>query len=58
MAATLEDMTVASDLEEKPRVMDGHILRQEIFESVSLATRLTTTYEDSGRVASQVLEDI
>lgn len=58
MAATYDEVINARDIEELPRVMDGNILRQEIYQSASLATKLTITYDDAGRTVRRDLEDI
>ena len=57
MAAEANEVFAASDMVEEPRVMDGYILRKEIFSSASLSTRVTITYLDSGAVASMIAED-
>lgn len=58
MAATLPEFLAATDKVEQTRVMDGNFLRQEIFTSASLSTKLTITYDNNGRPVSEVLEDI
>lgn len=58
MAATVQQMLEAQDLVEEPRVMDGYVLRQEKFSSLSLSTRLVITYDNSGMVVSKTTEDV
>ena len=58
MAATFEEVIGDPDKIEDTRVMDGYILRQEIFRSVALATKLTITYNNAGAVTNTLCEDI
>lgn len=58
MAASVQDMTVAQDLEEEPRVMDGYRLLRESYVSETLATRLIRTILPSGGTDEEWTEDI
>lgn len=58
MAATVDEMLVVQDAVEQPRVMDGNILREESWTSVSLATKMTFVYKDDGSFLEQRTEDI
>ena len=58
MAATFEEFTAATDTEELSREMDGNILRKEFYQSAALATKLTITYNDAGKMVERLLEDI
>jgi hypothetical protein len=55
MVATRDQVLAAGDLTEGTRVFDGNILRSEVFSSVSLSTKLTITYLDSGEVDTEAL---
>jgi len=54
----MDDIAAAPDFQEEARVMDGNILRQEKFSSVSLGRRFIITYLDSGAIDSIAYEDI
>lgn len=55
---THDEFWAAADVVEGDRVFDGNILRSESYTSDSLSAQLTVTYDDAGRIVSEIIEVI